>query len=123
MPLPHRGFRARALTPDTIETNQANRLKSEESTAMADSFSQQDVESNLQETFTKYKRANIDVTPSSVITADLGVDSLSVMEIVAELEDLYDLTFPDEELPNVKTVGDVTRLIVKSLELDGRLAK
>ncbi len=90
---------------------------------MADSFSQQDVESNLQETFTKYKRANIDVTPSSVITADLGVDSLSVMEIVAELEDLYDLTFPDEELPNVKTVGDVTRLIVKSLELDGRLAK
>ena len=90
---------------------------------MADSFSQEAVESNLIEIFTKFKNVKVTVTPQSVITADLGVDSLAVMEIVAELEDTYDLTFPDEELPNVKTVGDVVRMIVNGLEQDGRLSK
>lgn len=90
---------------------------------MADSFSQDAVESNLIEIFTKFRQVKATVTPQSVITADLGVDSLAVMEIVAELEDTYDLTFPDEELPNVKTVGDVVRMIVNGLEQDGRLSK
>jgi len=90
---------------------------------MADSFSQDAVESNLIEIFTKFRQVKATVTPESVITADLGVDSLAVMEIVAELEDTYDLTFPDEELPNVKTVGDVVRMIVNGLEQDGRLSK
>jgi acyl carrier protein len=90
---------------------------------MADSFSQDAVESNLIEIFTKFRQVKVTVTPQSVITADLGVDSLAVMEIVAELEDTYDLTFPDEELPNVKTVGDVVRMIANGLEQDGRLSK
>ena len=88
---------------------------------MADSFSQQAVEENLVAVFSNFKHGNVDVTLQSVITADLGVDSLAVMEIVAELEDTYDLTFPDEDLPNVKTVADVARMIVKGLEEDGRL--
>lgn len=89
---------------------------------MADSFTPQAVESNLIEVFSKYKHGNVDVTPSSVITADLGIDSLAVMEIVAELEDTYDLTFPDEDLPNVKTVADVKELIARGLEQAGRLS-
>lgn len=90
---------------------------------MADSFTQQAVEENLIEVFSKYKHGNVDVTLQSVITADLGIDSLAVMEIVAELEDTYDLTFPDEDLPNVKTIADVARMIAKGLEEDGRLSR
>jgi acyl carrier protein len=90
---------------------------------MADSFTPQAVESNLIEVFSKFKHGNVDVTPSSIITADLGIDSLAVMEIVAELEDTYDLTFPDEDLPNVKTVTDVKALIVRGLEQAGRLSQ
>lgn len=90
---------------------------------MADSFTHHAVESNLIDLFSKHKQGQVDVTPTSIITADLGIDSLAVMEIVAELEDTYDLTFPDEDLPNVKTVGDVIEMIAKGLEADGRLSQ
>jgi len=53
---------------------------------------------------------------------DLGIDSLAVMEIVAEIEDRYGLTFPDEDLPGMRTVGDVISAIHKRLNDDGRLA-
>jgi acyl carrier protein len=88
---------------------------------MADTFTRDAVEANLIEVFSKFKHGNVQVHLTSVITADLGVDSLAVMEIVAELEDTYDLTFPDEELPNVKTVGDVAGMIVRGLDEAGRL--
>jgi len=72
---------------------------------MSEPFTREAIESNLIEVFSKYKHGNVEVQRTSVITADLGVDSLAVMEIVAELEDTFDLTFPDEDLPNVKTVA------------------
>jgi len=89
---------------------------------MAETFTRETVASCLLDVFTKYKQGNVQVHEASVITADLGVDSLAVMEIVAELEDTFDLTFPDEDLPNIKTVADVSNLIVRCLGEAGRLA-
>ena len=88
---------------------------------MSEPFTREAIESNLIEVFSKYKHGNVEVQRTSVITADLGVDSLAVMEIVAELEDTFDLTFPDEDLPNVKTVADVADMIVRGLKESGRL--
>ncbi|MCL2824307.1 MAG: acyl carrier protein [Polyangiaceae bacterium] len=90
---------------------------------MAEMFSGSAVESFVVKVFSKYKQGNAEVGLASVITADLGVDSLAVMEIVAELEDAFGLAFPDEDLPNIKTVGDVAALIVRCLEDNGRLQK
>ena len=42
----------------------------------------------------------------SVIT-DLGIDSLSMMQIVGELETELDLQIPDEDLVEIVTVGDL----------------
>jgi len=89
---------------------------------MADTFTSESIRKNLHAIFDKFKQGTVQVTDESHITADLGIDSLSVMEIVAELEDVYDLTFPDEELPNVRTVGDVIKLIEKGLQEAGRFA-
>ena len=89
---------------------------------MADMFSREAVDACLADVFTRYRQGSVPVHPASVITADLGVDSLAVMEIVAELEDTFDLTFPDEDLPNIKTVEDVSNLIVRCLGEAGRLA-
>ena len=88
---------------------------------MAETFTRETVESRLIAVFTKHKQGAAEVGLTSVITADLGVDSLAVMEIVAELEDSFDLTFPDEDLPTIKTVGDVSNLVVRGLEAVGRL--
>ena len=63
-------------------------------------------------------RRPIEPTPESDLIADLGFDSLQVMETVAELEDRFDIVIPPEDIPNVRTVAQVTAS-VEAL-LDGR---
>ena len=46
------------------------------------------------------------VTRDSVIT-DLGIDSLSMMQIVGEMETELELQIPDEDLVEIVTVGDL----------------
>ena len=52
------------------------------------------------------KKSFNDVTRESVST-DLGIDSLSMMQIVGELETELDLQIPDEDLVEIVTVGDL----------------
>jgi acyl carrier protein len=63
------------------------------------------------------------LTESSQLVADLGIDSLGVMEVVADLEDKFKLHIPDEALREVDTVGDVAKAITVRLQRDGRLAE
>ncbi len=51
------------------------------------------------------------VTMESVISDDLGADSLDVVDMVMSLEEEFDIEIPDEEIENMKTVGDVVRFI------------
>ena len=52
------------------------------------------------------KRSFPDLTRSSVIT-ELGIDSLSMMQIVGEMETELDVMIPDEDLVELTTVGDL----------------
>lgn len=52
------------------------------------------------------KKSFDEVTRDSVIT-DLGVDSLSMMQIVGEMETELDIQIPDEDLVEIVTVGDL----------------
>jgi acyl carrier protein len=45
---------------------------------------------------------------------DLDVDSLSMVEIATAAEDKFDVKIPDDELKNLKTVGDAVNFIVKA---------
>ena len=40
---------------------------------------------------------------------DLGLDSLDLLEIVTDGEEVFNIRFEDEELLSFKTVGDVVR--------------
>jgi acyl carrier protein len=61
------------------------------------------------------------IAESSHLVADLGVDSLGVMEIVAAIEDKFELSIPDDALREVNTVSDVATAIETRLQRDGRL--
>ena len=50
------------------------------------------------------------VTAESVIT-DLGIDSLSMMQIVGEMETELGVMIPDEDLVELVTVGDLCQKI------------
>lgn len=54
---------------------------------------------------------SVEVTPATDIGRDLGVDSLTLMNIVMELEDVFELSIPLDRLADVETVGDLAALI------------
>ncbi|MBC5581301.1 acyl carrier protein [Anaerofilum sp. BX8] len=51
------------------------------------------------------------VTMDSDIVEDFEADSLDVVDLVMSLEDEFSIEIPDEEIENIKTVGDVVRYI------------
>lgn len=42
---------------------------------------------------------------------DLGADSLDVVDLVMSLEDEFDVEIPDEDVENVRTVGDIVKYL------------
>lgn len=48
------------------------------------------------------------------IAADLGADSLDLVEILMDLEDEFHITIPDEAIPGIVTVGDLVKYIEKT---------
>lgn len=54
-----------------------------------------------------------EVTETSSFTEDLGADSLDVVELVMALEDEFGIDIPDEEVGDIKTVGDAVSYITK----------
>ncbi len=47
----------------------------------------------------------------SDIANDLGADSLDVVELLMAIEDEFEVEIPDEEIENIKTIGDLVRYI------------
>ena len=56
------------------------------------------------------------VTAEASITEDLGADSLDVVDLVMSIEESFDIEIPDEEVENIKTVGDIVKLIDKKTQ-------
>ncbi|MBC3842254.1 acyl carrier protein [Streptacidiphilus sp. 4-A2] len=53
-----------------------------------------------------------DVELDKSFTDDLDVDSLSMVEVVVAAEERFDVKIPDDEVKNLKTVGDAVNYIV-----------
>lgn len=51
------------------------------------------------------------VTLDSMIADDLGADSLDVVDLLMSLEDEFSVEIPDEEIENIKTVGNLVNYI------------
>ena len=45
------------------------------------------------------------------VVKDLGADSLDVVEMLMSLEEEFNITVPEEDAVNIKTVGDIVKLI------------
>lgn len=51
------------------------------------------------------------VTMDAVIQDDLGADSLDIVDLVMAFEEEFDVEIPDDQVENVKTVGDIVKFI------------
>jgi acyl carrier protein len=55
-----------------------------------------------------------DVQLEKSFVDDLDVDSLSMVEVVVAAEEKFDVRIPDEEVKNLKTVGDAVSFIERA---------
>ena len=54
-----------------------------------------------------------EITMEASFTDDLGADSLDVVELVMAFEDEFEIDIPDEEVGEIKTVGNAVDYITK----------
>ena len=56
------------------------------------------------------------VTPEASIADELGADSLDIVDLVMSLEEEFDLEIPDDQVENIKTVGDIVKYIEDNID-------
>jgi acyl carrier protein len=65
------------------------------------------IEEGVIEVLKNVSRRPIEPTRASDLVADLGFDSLQVLEVIAELEDRFDISIPLNDVPTTRTVAQV----------------
>ena len=74
--------------------------------------STEEIRSNLAEIVNEIAGIPVeDVQLDKSFTDDLDVDSLSMVEVVVAAEEKFDVKIPDDEVKNLKTVGDAVAFI------------
>ena len=71
----------------------------------------------------EHTEADVELNDATELVADLGIDSLGVMEIVADIEDKFGITINDSDLREVTRLGDVVNAIADMLVAQGRLSE
>ena len=56
------------------------------------------------------------VTEAASITDDLGADSLDVVDLVMSFEEEFDIEIPDDQVEQIKSVGDIVKFIEVKVE-------
>ncbi|HEY2905018.1 MAG TPA: acyl carrier protein [Vicinamibacterales bacterium] len=75
------------------------------------------IEEGVIEVLKNVSRRPIEPTLASDLIVDLGLDSLQVLEVIAELEDRFDISIPLNDVPATRTVaqvvGEVARIVAE----------
>ena len=61
-------------------------------------------------------RRPIEPTLASDLVGDLGFDSLQVLELIAELEDRFDISIPLNDVPSTRTVAQIVAQVARLVE-------
>jgi len=69
------------------------------------------VENKVKEIISDQLEVALDKLTAETTFEDIDADSLDVVELVMALEEEFDLEISDQEIENVKSVGDVVKYI------------
>ena len=75
-----------------------------------------DIEHGVIEVLKHVSRRPIEPTRDSDLVTDLGFDSLQILEVVAELEDRFDISIPLNDVPAARTVGQVVAQVTALIQ-------
>lgn len=55
------------------------------------------------------------ITPSAVLSTDLNINSLEMLNVITATEDKYDISLEEERLRTVQTVGDYVSYVEENI--------
>ena len=74
------------------------------------------IEDGVLDVLRNVSRRPIEPSLASDLVADLGFDSLQVLEAIAELEDRFDISIPLNDVPATRTVAQVVAQVTRLVE-------
>jgi acyl carrier protein len=74
------------------------------------------IEDGVLDVLKQVSRRPIEPSLESDLVADLGFDSLQILEAIAELEDRFDISIPLNGVPATRTVAQVVAQVTRLIE-------
>jgi acyl carrier protein len=74
------------------------------------------IEDGVLDVLKAVSRRPIEPSLESELIADLGFDSLQILEVIAELEDRFDISIPLNDVPATRTVAQVVGQVARLVE-------
>jgi acyl carrier protein len=74
------------------------------------------IEDGVLDVLKQVSRRPIEPALDSELIADLGFDSLQILEVIAELEDRFDISIPLNDVPATRTVAQVVAQVARLVE-------
>ena len=71
------------------------------------------IEDDVLDVLKQVSRRPIEPSLESDLIADLGFDSLQILEVIAELEDRFDISIPLNGVPATRTVAQIVAQVVR----------
>ncbi len=63
-----------------------------------------------------FKKDENELTLETKIIDDLGAESLDIITLLMEFEDIFDRKIPDEDVEQLVTIGDTVQYIMNNLQ-------
>ncbi len=79
--------------------------------------SKSDILTKLLEILQPYTKEGQSVGEETEIVAELGLDSMQVMQVLLKIEDEFDISIPLNNVPNIQTVKELAQEVEKLLEV------
>ncbi|MBT6035821.1 MAG: acyl carrier protein [Kordiimonadaceae bacterium] len=70
----------------------------------------------IREILSPFNQKGVEIETSTTFATDLELDSLSVMDLLAAIEDHFDVTVPLNILPDLENVGQVAEAVKNILD-------
>jgi acyl carrier protein len=77
------------------------------------------LEDEVMATVKRVSRRPIEPTTDSDLALDLGFDSLLVFELIAELEDRFDVSIPLNDIEKIRTIAQVSEHLRELIDQQG----
>ena len=76
----------------------------------------EDYAARLTELVNQLAEAGTVVDANSDLVDDVGLSSIEIMELIEQLEDIYDISFPLNDLAEIRTITDMVKELERLVE-------